>query len=110
MPTVVLARLPFPERWSRSSCSKGIARMLVPDRVALTLGSLALRVGGSVKADAQGNSSRSAVVGHVYVNDNTAPLNTIGAFDQHADGTLTTMSGSPFATGGAGAGTIVGSQ
>jgi 6-phosphogluconolactonase len=84
--------------------------MLVPARVALTLGSLALLVGGSVQADAQGNSTRSEVVGQVYVNDNTAPINTIGAFDRHADGALTPMSGSPFATGGAGTGTIVGSQ
>jgi len=50
------------------------------------------------------------VVGHVYVNDNTAGTNTIGAFDQHADGSLTTMAGSPFSAGGAGTGTIVGSQ
>jgi len=32
---------------------------------------------------------RPPVVGHVYVNDNTAGTNTIGAFDRHADGTLT---------------------
>jgi hypothetical protein len=25
------------------------------------------------------------LVGHVYVNDNTEPANTIGAFDRHAD-------------------------
>ena len=50
------------------------------------------------------------VVGHVYVNDNTAGTNTVGAFDQHADGTLTPMSGSPFAAGGAGTGAILGSQ
>ena len=31
----------------------------------------------------------SPIVGHVYVNDNTAGTNTIGAFDRHADGTLT---------------------
>jgi 6-phosphogluconolactonase len=50
------------------------------------------------------------VVGHVYVNDNTAGTNTIGAFDRFADGTLAPMNGSPFAAGGAGTGTIVGSQ
>ena len=50
------------------------------------------------------------VVGHVYVNDNTAGTNTIGAFDQHADGSLTPLVGSPFSAGGAGTGTIVGSQ
>src|SRR5712691_9201318 len=52
----------------------------------------------------------SDVVGHVYINDNTAGINTIGAFDQHADGSVTPASGSPFAAGGAGTGTIVGSQ
>ena len=50
------------------------------------------------------------VVGHLYVNDNTAPVNTIAAFDRHADGTLTPVPGSPFATGGSGTGTAVGSQ
>ncbi|TMC98615.1 MAG: lactonase family protein [Chloroflexi bacterium] len=52
----------------------------------------------------------SDVVGHVYVNDNTAGINTIAAFDRHADGTLTPLAGSPFAAGGAGTGSIVGSQ
>jgi 6-phosphogluconolactonase len=52
----------------------------------------------------------SDVVGHVYVNDNTAGTNTIAAFDRHADGLLTPIDGSPFAAGGAGTGTIVGSQ
>jgi 6-phosphogluconolactonase (cycloisomerase 2 family) len=47
------------------------------------------------------------VVGHVYVNDNSAPNNAIAAFDRHADGSLTPMSGSPFITGGAGAATAV---
>jgi 6-phosphogluconolactonase len=55
-------------------------------------------------------SATSPVVAHVYVNDNTAGTNTIGAFDQHADGSLTPLAGSPFPAGGAGTGTIVGSQ
>src|SRR5437870_3792381 len=55
-------------------------------------------------------SATSPVVGHVYVNDNTAGTNTIGGFDQHADGSLTPLAGSPFSAGGAGTGTIVGSQ
>jgi 6-phosphogluconolactonase len=50
------------------------------------------------------------IVGHVYVNDNTASVNTIAAFDRHADGTLTPVPGSPFATGGAGTGAGIGSQ
>jgi hypothetical protein len=51
-----------------------------------------------------GASAASGVVGHVYVNDNTGGVNTIGAFDHHADGTLTPMPGSPFAAGGVGTG------
>ena len=56
------------------------------------------------------SASASDVAGHVYVNDNTAGVNTIAAFDRHSDGTLTPLAGSPFAAGGAGTGTIVGSQ
>ena len=52
----------------------------------------------------------SSVVGHLYVNDNTAPANTIAGFDRHADGSLTPIPGSPFATGGAGTGAVIGSQ
>ena len=55
-------------------------------------------------------SALSKVVGHVYVNDNTAGVNTIGAFDRHADGTLTPTPGSPFAAGGAGTGRGLASQ
>jgi 6-phosphogluconolactonase len=55
-------------------------------------------------------SASDPVIGHVYVNDNTAGTNTIGAFDQHADGSLTPSTGSPFSADGAGTGTIVGSQ
>lgn len=52
----------------------------------------------------------SPVIGHVYVNDNTAGTNTIAAFARHADGSLTTAPGSPFATGGAGTGVGTGSE
>ena len=50
------------------------------------------------------------MVGHVYVNDNTAGTNTIGAFDRHADGTLTPKAGSPFTAGSAGTGAGLSSQ
>lgn len=83
--------------------------MHIPARAAVVLGSLALLVGGSIPA-AYGESERADVVGHVYVNDNTAGTNTIGAFDRHKNGSLTPMAGSPFSAGGAGAGAIVGSQ
>jgi hypothetical protein len=55
-------------------------------------------------------SAASDVVGHVYVNDNTAGTNTIAAFDRHSDGSLTPTPGSPFDAGGSGTGTVVGSQ
>ncbi len=49
------------------------------------------------------------VVGHVYVNNNSAGSNTIAGFDRHADGSLTAIPGSPFAAGGAGTGAPFGS-
>jgi hypothetical protein len=55
-------------------------------------------------------SQSSPVVGHAYVNDNTAGVNTIAGFARHRDGTLTALPGSPFATGGAGSGAPVASQ
>jgi 6-phosphogluconolactonase len=57
-----------------------------------------------------GAHAQSAIVGHVYVNDNTAGSNTIAAFNRYADGTLAPLAGSPFAAGGAGAGSLIGSQ
>jgi 6-phosphogluconolactonase len=50
------------------------------------------------------------VVGHVYINDNTAGANSIAAFDRHADGSLTPVPGSPFPAGGSGTGVVIGSQ
>jgi 6-phosphogluconolactonase len=64
----------------------------------------------AVPASASASADASPVVGHVYVNDNTAGANTIGAFDRHADGTLTAEAGSPFAAGGAGTGAGLASQ
>ncbi len=61
-------------------------------------------------ASASTATQASPVVGHVYVNDNTAGTNTIGAFDRHADGTLTPEPGSPFVAGGAGTGAGLASQ
>jgi len=52
----------------------------------------------------------SPVVGYTYVNDNTAGANTVAGFARHADGSLTSIPGSPFATGGAGLGAGLGSQ
>ena len=75
---------------------------------ALILGLAATAaVGAPAAASASTGASTtgaSPVIGHVYVDDNTAGINTIGAFDRHADGTLTPQPGSPFAAGGAGSG------
>jgi 6-phosphogluconolactonase len=74
------------------------------------LGSLV--TGSASAAGFTGNvpTSFSPVVGHVYLDDNTAGSNTIGAFDRHADGSLTPMPGSPFPAGGAGTGAGLASQ
>src|SRR2546430_6744928 len=64
----------------------------------------------AVPASASASTQASPVVGHVYVNDNTAGTNTIGAFDRHADGTLTPGAGYPLAAGGAGTGAGLASQ
>lgn len=77
--------------------------------LAASAGLLAVLLGSTV-AGADELPRHSRVVGHVYVNDNTAGTNTIAGFDQHADGALSPMAGSPFPAGGAGTGSIVGSQ
>ncbi len=78
---------------------------------ALVLGlAAAAAVAVPASASASASSYASPVVGHVYVNDNTKGTNTVGAFDRHADGTLTPEAGSPFAAGGAGTGAGLASQ
>jgi len=82
-----------------------------PLRVLLGLGAAAATAAAlAVPASASASTVASPVIGHVYVNDNTAGTNTIGAFDRHADGSLTPQAGSPFAAGGAGTGTGLASQ
>ncbi|HEX6762337.1 MAG TPA: beta-propeller fold lactonase family protein [Gaiellaceae bacterium] len=82
--------------------------MRVLARIAATTGLLALAVAATlIPAAAAGESD---VVGHVYVNDNTAGANTVAGFERHADGTLTPLPGSPFSIGGAGTGVGTGSQ
>jgi len=83
--------------------------MQLRTRIATTLTLLAVTVVTAAAASASA-SAASTVVGHLYVNDNTAGTNTIAAFDRHADGTLTPLPGSPFTVGGAGTGTGIGSQ
>jgi 6-phosphogluconolactonase len=77
-------------------------------RITMTIGLSILAIAGT--GFSQGALASEDVVGHVYVNDNTGSVNSIAGFDRHADGSLTPVSGSPFAAGGAGTGTVVGSQ
>jgi 6-phosphogluconolactonase len=60
-------------------------------------------------ATAGAAAASSLVIGHVYVNNNTAGHNTVSGFDRHADGILTPIAGTPFDAGGAGLGTPTGS-
>jgi hypothetical protein len=66
------------------------------------LGAAVAAVAGPAAATA--GAQASAVVGHVYIDDNTSPVNTVAGFARHADGSLTALPGSPFAIGGSGAG------
>src|SRR5436190_13136228 len=86
--------------------------MRLPTRLARSAPALGLlALAATAAAFAAGSASAAPdVVGHVYVNDNSAGTNRIAAFDRHANGTLTPLRGSPFATGGAGTGTGIGSQ
>src|SRR6476620_10154561 len=79
-------------------------------RIAGTIGVMIALITAGLAGTAQVAAAASGVVGHVYVNDNTAGSNKIGGFDQHADGTLTARPGAAFTAGGAGTGTIGGSQ
>ena len=85
-------------------------RFLTRRSSAPVLLSLAAAVAVAVPVSASASTQASPTVGHVYVNDNTAGTNTIGAFDRHADGTLTPEPGSPFTAGGAGTGAALSSQ
>lgn len=64
--------------------------------------------GGAAASPAVPHGSR--VVGHVYINDNSAPVNSVAGYDRHADGSLTAIPGSPFAVGGSGTGHADASQ
>ena len=84
--------------------------MRIPKPGPILLGLTTAAALAAVPATASASAHWSPVVGHVYVNDNTAGANTIGAFDRHADGSLTREAGSPFTAGGAGTGAGLASQ
>jgi hypothetical protein len=79
---------------------------------AATLGGIGLfsSLGAVAVSAAEPSSTSSAVVGHIYVDDNTRTANTIAAFNRHADGSLSPTPGSPFVTGGVGTGSGLASQ
>jgi 6-phosphogluconolactonase len=82
---------------------------------AATLGGIGLigafGAGAAAAASAPGfGSGTSPVIGHVYLDDNTAGTNTISGFDRHVDGSLTPLPGSPFVAGGAGTGAGLASE
>jgi 6-phosphogluconolactonase len=79
-------------------------------RTKLRFGLSLVIASGCALLPAGAASAASDVVGQVYVNDNTREVNTVGAFDRHADGTLTPMRGSPFAASGVGTGQALTSQ
>jgi 6-phosphogluconolactonase (cycloisomerase 2 family) len=72
----------------------------------------ALGAGGASAAPDAGHGFGhfSPVVGHVYLDDNTAATNTVSGFDRHLDGSLTPLAGSPFTAGGTGTGAGLASQ
>jgi 6-phosphogluconolactonase (cycloisomerase 2 family) len=71
-------------------------------RLAARAGITALILASSLTS-AHSAFARSDVVGHVYVNLNTSPINTVAGYNRYADGSLTPINGSPFVAGGTGA-------
>ena len=102
-------------RWTNSTASsrnarKGIDNMKPSFRPAVGLGLISLSLFGLSAGPHTASAASGSVVGHVYVNDNTAKSNTIGIFDRHGDGSITAAVPSSVATGGAGTGMVLGSQ
>jgi len=73
-------------------------------------GAVVLALMGALAFAGSALASPSPVVGHVYVDGNTTGVNTIIAYDRHADGSLSPLPGSPFIAGGSGTGSSIPSQ
>jgi 6-phosphogluconolactonase len=78
--------------------------------LALALAGASVSSGSAAAAPFFFGHHPPVVVGHAYVDDNTAGSNTVAGFDRHADGSLTPIPGSPFPAGGAGFGAGLASQ
>jgi 6-phosphogluconolactonase len=74
------------------------------------LGALGAGAAGAAPIGGHSPGNWSPVIGHVYLDDNTAGTNTVSGFDRHLDGSLTPLAGSPFTAGGAGTGAGLASQ
>src|SRR5262245_56393426 len=73
--------------------TKGSSTMHRLARVATTSAAGLFAFGLIGPAALNHTSAQTAIVGHVYVNDNTARSNTIAGFDRHDDGTLSPIPG-----------------
>ncbi len=88
------------------------AHMHLHARLAVAAAGLALAGGaaaalpGAALADRYGGPT----AGHVYLDDNTAGVNTVAGFVRNANGSLTALPGSPFEVGGAGTGAGIASE
>ena len=85
-------------------------RVLSRAAVALAIGAGLTLAPAVASAHPSHPSHPPRSTGYVYVNDNSATSNAVAGFRRHHDGSLTPLPGSPFATGGAGTGTAIGSQ
>ena len=99
-----------PRRTAARDAKREARQVLRRGRAGALILGLAAAAAIAVPGSASASTGASPVVGHVYVNDNTAGTNTIAAFNRHADGTLTPEAGSPFPAGGAGSGTGLADQ
>lgn len=91
----------------KKACLAACGTLLIAGAGVLgATGTAAATTGAAPNQHAHG----ARVVGHDYVNDNSAGANSVSVFDRHADGSLTPTPGSPFAIGGVGSGAGLGSQ
>lgn len=84
--------------------------MFKPTRLIALLASASIALFGLAVMALPTSASVDNIVGRVYINNNTAPQNTVSGFYRHAGGSLTPIPGSPFVVGGAGTGSFTGSQ
>ena len=87
--------------------------MRLLSRASLRLAVLTVALAGPAAASAHSLTTAGwagDATGYVYLNNNTAGVNTISGFSRSADGALTALPGSPFYAGGAGLGAGIASQ